>query len=441
MRLSISLKILSGYLILAVFLVAASWHALSYLHRVSETSQTILNQSVQATTAIGGMQTAMSSLEQCADIYPESPSPGILNLFQFYRRQFEQGLLRVSLAPVDGRRLEDLRASYARYLEQFELQIELVGTGRVLEAKNRAATVLGPQAGHIQGLLDTLHLAAQRTLDAELISLRGFSSGVSTAVFFTSLFGVLCGLAAVILTALQLNGGIRKLKEATFMVGKGNFDLNLGLRTGDALEDLARCFEVMAQKLKMSEQLCLDASPLTYLPGNIAIERALTDRIKRDVRFALCYIDLDDFKAFNDHYGYARGSEVIKAVADLLAVVRGEVGGENDFIGHIGGDDFVVITDDERAEDICAHIIQRFDALIPDFYSEEDRARGYIIGVDRYGQTRQFPLMTISIAVVSDARRDIHSPAEIARVAAEIKDYVKTRPGSNYHIDRRQRPR
>ncbi|WP_305041280.1 GGDEF domain-containing protein [Geoalkalibacter sp.] len=441
MRLSISLKILSGYLILAVFLVGASWHALLYLHRVSETSQLILNQSVQATTAIRGLQTAMSSLEQCAEIYPESPSPGVLNLFQYYRRQFDQGLLRASVHLPGSTRLDELRSGYALYLDQFEQQIELVAGGRAGEAKKRAATVLGPQAGHLHGLLDTLHLAAQRTLDAELISLRGFSSGVSTAVFFTSLFGVLCGLVAVILTALQLNGGIRKLKEATFMVGKGNFDLNLGLRTGDALEDLAKSFEAMAQKLKMSEQLCLDASPLTYLPGNIAIERALTDRIKRDVRFALCYIDLDDFKAFNDHYGYARGSEVIKAVADLLAAVRGEVGGENDFIGHIGGDDFVFITEDERAEAICRHVIQRFDAMIPEFYSEEDRRQGFITGIDRYGQTRQFPLMTISIAVVSDARRDIHSPAEIARVAAEIKDFVKTRPGSNYHLDRRERAR
>ncbi len=441
MRLSISLKILAGYLVVAVFLVGASLHALRYLNQVADKSQVVLNKSVQATTAMRSLQIALASLEQCEGIYLKAPSPEILNLFQFYQRHFDKALLRLSLAGGQGSRIDDFKAAYERYLSLFYEQVPPMTTGQTADSRGRNAQALGQQMGQLYALLDSMNISAQSSLDEDLFSLREFSVGASTAVLYTSLFGVLCGLAAVFLTALQINGGIRKLREATFMIGQGNFDLNLQVRSRDEMEDLAKCFQSMAQKLQMSEQLCLDASPLTYLPGNIAIERALNDRIKKGIKFALCYIDLDDFKAFNDRYGYARGSDIIKAVADLLHSTRAEAGSESDFIGHIGGDDFVYISDAEAVVPICEHFIREFDALIPSFYSEEDRAQGFIVGADRYGQDRQFSLMTVSIAVVSDARREIYSAVEIARVAAEIKEFVKKQPGSNYLIDRRNRTR
>ena len=211
-----------------------------------------------------------------------------------------------------------------------------------------------------------------------------------------------------------------------------------GVPLGDDLEHDIR---EMMRKIQMSQQLCLDASPLTRLPGNIAIEQVLKGKMLNDEKFALCYIDLDDFKAYNDKYGYARGSELIKLTGEVIHRAKDEHGHADDFVGHIGGDDFVLITSPENVEPVCQAIIAAFDAAVPGHYAAEDQARGYIEGTDRYGVTRRFPLMSISIAVVSDARRNFGSPLEIAQVASEIKDYVKTLPGSNYLIDRRSRKR
>ena len=122
---------------------------------------------------------------------------------------------------------------------------------------------------------------------------------------------------------------------------------------------------------------------------------------------------------------------------EIIYNAKDDFAKESDFVGHIGGDDFVLITSPERAEPVCKSIIAEFDSLIPEHYQDDDRERGYIEGTDRYGVNRRFPIMSISIAVVSDVRRSFNSPVEIARVATEIKDYVKSLPGSNYLIDRR----
>jgi GGDEF domain-containing protein len=208
-----------------------------------------------------------------------------------------------------------------------------------------------------------------------------------------------------------------------------------------AVDSLDREIQTMMLKIKESQQRYLDASPLTRLPGNLAIEEVLKGKMDRGEKFALCYVDLDDFKAFNDKYGYARGSDIIKMTGEVIYRAKDEHASPQDFVGHIGGDDFVLVTSPGQAESVCASIISDFDRLISDFYDSEDRARGFIEGQDRYGVVRRFPIMSISIAVVSDERRSFSSPVEIAKVATEIKDYVKVLPGSNYLVDRRLRGR
>jgi GGDEF domain-containing protein len=212
----------------------------------------------------------------------------------------------------------------------------------------------------------------------------------------------------------------------------------MGSVTGDDLEHDIR--EMMC-KIQASQQLCLDASPLTRLPGNIAIEQVLKGKMLHGEKFALCYIDLDDFKAYNDRYGYARGSELIKLTGEIIYLAKDRHGDPGDFVGHIGGDDFVLITSPENVEPVCSAITAAFDRAVPDHYDPDDRQRGYVEGTDRYGVTRRFPLMTISVAVVSDAQRNFSSPLEIAQVATELKDYIKRLPGSNYLVDRRTRQR
>lgn len=256
-------------------------------------------------------------------------------------------------------------------------------------------------------------------------------------VLLLGLGGLMGGLVAMGFAVHQAARIMTRLRAATRYLGEVVLDeLSPGefLTSGDVLD---REIREMMLKIKHSQERYLDASPLTRLPGNLAIEQVLKEKMDRGEKFALCYIDLDDFKAFNDKYGYARGSELIKMTGEVIHHAKDGYAEKEDFVGHIGGDDFVLITSPGLVDQLCQSIIAEFDRLIPTYYQAEDRDRGFIEATDRYGIRRQFPLMTISIAVVSDLKRSFNSPVEIARVATEIKDYVKSLPGSNYLIDRR----
>lgn len=179
------------------------------------------------------------------------------------------------------------------------------------------------------------------------------------------------------------------------------------------------------------------ANPLTGLSGNIEIQSELNYRLANKRKIAVIYCDLDNFKAFNDVYGFAKGDSAIKLTADIIRDAVQYVGNRDDFIGHIGGDDFVIITSWDKYENICKMIIEDFDNKILFLYNEEDREKGYITTINRLGQERNFPIMTISLAVVTNERRYFENALEIAEVAAEVKKYVKTLEGSNYMKDRR----
>ena len=149
-------------------------------------------------------------------------------------------------------------------------------------------------------------------------------------------------------------------------------------------------------------------------------------------------LDLDNFKAFNDRYGYANGSEVIKEAARIIENSVKAKGSPDDFIGHVGGDDFVVITTPNYMREIATEVINQFDRRMPDFYDPADRERGYILGKTRQGVEMQFPIMTISIAIVTNERRKLTNPLEASEIAAELKDYAKTIPKSIFVVDKRR---
>jgi GGDEF domain-containing protein len=185
----------------------------------------------------------------------------------------------------------------------------------------------------------------------------------------------------------------------------------------------------------------LDASPLTKLPGNTSIIKYIQGLIDRRMDFALAYADLDNFKAFNDKYGFSRGDEVLMLTARLLATTVREVRGQPAFVGHVGGDDFVFVTPVDQAEDACRRVVGAFDAIVPGFYDADDRERGAIVAHDRQGQVRTFPLMAVSIAVVCNRPGVGFSLAhygEASYRASQVKKLAKDRTGSCYVFDRRQ---
>lgn len=179
----------------------------------------------------------------------------------------------------------------------------------------------------------------------------------------------------------------------------------------------------------------VNVHPSTRLPGAPAIHDAIQDRL--ETPFAACYADLDHFKEFNDRYSYVEGDRVIRLLASLLHdTVRGLVG-DDGFVGHIGGDDFIFLIPRDRVDDVCAEIVQTFDTLIAYQYSEHDRRAGYFFGKDRRGQLHRVPLMTLSIGVVTNERRTFTQSVAVSALATEMKTYAKTLPGSVYAVDRR----
>jgi GGDEF domain-containing protein len=182
------------------------------------------------------------------------------------------------------------------------------------------------------------------------------------------------------------------------------------------------------------------ASPLSGLPGGVSIESEIARRIGTGGQFAVIYADIDQFKAFNDRYGFLKGDEVLVRTSEILAEAVDGAAVDGVFLGHIGGDDFVVITEPDSASAICQRIIEGFDAAAPSFYSPEDRAAGSIEVTDRRGVTHQVPLMTISLAVVTNERRLLDHPGKVSQIASEIKRYSKTLPGSVWVKDRRTDP-
>jgi len=182
----------------------------------------------------------------------------------------------------------------------------------------------------------------------------------------------------------------------------------------------------------------LDANPLTKLPGNASILKELDKRVSNQEIFCAAYADLDKFKEYNDYYGFARGDKLIQHTASIIYNAIKELGGENDFIGHIGGDDFIFITSHDSIENICKKIIYDFDMSIPSFYKEEDRNRGYIVVKDRKGIVGEIPFITISIGVVTTRQRKIVHAGQIIQIATELKAYCKTFSKSIYIMDRRK---
>jgi signal transduction histidine kinase/DNA-binding response OmpR family regulator len=195
----------------------------------------------------------------------------------------------------------------------------------------------------------------------------------------------------------------------------------------DAAELLARVAKALDRQARE-----LGASPTTQLPGADAIQTEVERRIGESTTVA-CYLDLDNLKAFNDYYGYAKANAVIRQTGDVIRYVVQRCGAPGDFIGHIAGDDFVFITSADKADSVCHSICERFDHLIKLYYDPADRARGYIETKDRFGIQRKFPMMSVSVAAISCGRAKTY--AALAELAARGKRTAKAIPGSSYVRD------
>ena len=231
---------------------------------------------------------------------------------------------------------------------------------------------------------------------------------------------------------------VQKNIVASIFVGNGLYYDKIDEQDLEFLSTLAEQTAVAINNIFLYQETisALDANPLTKLPGNISINVNLEKCLKQQTPFSVCYIDIDEFKAFNDRYGFEAGDKAIQKTAHILKEALKNAN-PADFIGHIGGDDFILITTPDKVDSLCKEAISNFDRQIPSLYSSEDRKNGYIISKNRQGETKKFPLMSISIAVITNVHTKITHLAQIGELGAELKKYAKSLKGSVYVKNKR----
>lgn len=193
----------------------------------------------------------------------------------------------------------------------------------------------------------------------------------------------------------------------------------------------------LLREVERLQEAAIDANPLTHLPGNNTIVLTIQQAVEAGTDMAVLYTDLDNFKAYNDAYGFNAGDDILLFNAETLQTVQRVICGEEGFLGHVGGDDFVMMIPADKLEEVGREIAERFDRGVPAFYSDEDLEREGIEAMDRQGQKAFFPLISISMGAVVLSQRDFTRYVEVAEVCAEVKHKAKTITGSNLFIDRR----
>ena len=223
----------------------------------------------------------------------------------------------------------------------------------------------------------------------------------------------------------------------TAVTDKGVKLEGLGLDIDDYLTKPADADEVVARVkllLKRNKQK-MDSNPLTRLPGNPSIQARIEQEINSGRKFAVLYCDLNNFKAFNDKYGFALGDRVLLSTSRIL--IEACNADPTSFVGHIGGDDFIVVCALEYAEPIAKKIIAELARIAPNFYNDEDRGQGFMVSVNRKGETEKFNFISIGIGIVHNSLKTITSFAQVSNIGSELKCLAKQHEGSYYAIDRR----
>ncbi|MBL7069941.1 MAG: diguanylate cyclase [Candidatus Omnitrophica bacterium] len=256
-------------------------------------------------------------------------------------------------------------------------------------------------------------------------------------VIVTSLIIILANILFGFLLSKTVIGPIKVLNQTTKIIGSGDLSVRTDIRTGDELQELGDTFNFMTEELVKMKARAENANPLTKLPGNISIHDRIDAEIKGNKKFMVIYCDLDNFKAFNDKYGIAQGDVAIKLTSEVFKEAAQKKGNPDDFLGHEGGDDFILVTTPDKAKGIADHITSEFDKRVRKLYSQEDLTQGHIVAHGRDGSVKEFPIMSISLAGITNQVRKISSYGQVTNIAAEVKKKAKAVAGSTFVIDER----
>lgn len=426
--LSLIQKIGLGYAAMALFTAAALLFSSLTLYKMNRTARDIANDDLPVITALLKLRSSLRAQQGFTGRYAILKDPAFIELF---RQREKEALANLALLQRarSGKDLALLQVQYAEYRAEAQA---------LFSGKTGSTERLRASAGRLTETVDALYIQRQEALHAVVQQADRQRAEAIRRSIITSCIGFLLAIGVAPIITYRTFGAIRKLQRATHRISEGDFDFDPRIVADKELDALAQDFARMAARLKVLEQLSLDASPLTRLPGNAAIERVLDERLERGAPFAFCFADLDNFKPFSDHYGYAKGSALLRSTGDLIYATVEADGDPEGFVGHIGGDDYVMVLDVDRVERVCEAVIRNFDAEVVKHFSAEDLKAGGMQGRDRYGVQRFFPITTISIAVIICDSDRFASAVEIAREAALVKDSAKKVPGSNYLISGRK---
>lgn len=438
-KLNLTGKMLLGYFTLVALTIGVVVYVLMSLYRLNHLNKVIVKGYVPVYEIADKMLDVFSDQDTYEKRYLILREKNINALFWERADEFKNLSSRLkSLPDTSGFPLEKIDKLHARYNDFFTDEVRLSQSHNMQEARLLSDTKLKGTFEELVTVLRSMSIEAQTSRDVMMNRI----SDVGTTTYYTTmvlcLLSVLLGTLFGLLITRNIYISINKLHKATTQIAEGNFQYDPGVKAEDEIGDLARAFLAMGKRLKKLEEMYLDASPLTRLPGGVAVESVMNRRLASGVPVAFCVLDLDNFKVFNDHYGYARGNEVIKETARIVETAAKTKGSPDDFVGHIDGDDFVVITTPAAMKSVCSEIIRLFDERAPGFYDLKDRERGTIRGKNRQGQEMDFPLLSVSIAAVTNEQRTFVNTLEASTVAAELKDYAKTIPSSVFVVDKRR---
>ena len=439
MILTLRYRIFLGYMAMVFFTLVVGGYAIWSLIELNRISTgIILNDAStqEKLTKLNDLLLAQNLYEKRALTFGESDAEQV---FWSRSREFRSLLSEMKdIQPSLEGAIDNVRADHTKYDNLFATEISLVRNERKDEANLLSSTQLKKVFDEMLISLKDISLKIKDRQNRNIARSYSFGEKALMMTIMLSVGALLFGIFFASFITKYVTTAIDRLKAATVSIQRGDFDSFPEIGGADELADLAISFKEMSARLKELGEINLDANPLTKLPGNLAIEKELLTRLNETRGFSFCLADLDNFKAFNDRYGYARGSEIIKWMGELLSAVKGELGGTDDFLGHIGGDDFVIICSPENVQSMCRRIIEEFDKGIGQFYDADDLKKGYIVSVDRSDKPVIVGIMTLSIAVVNTDRTVIREPKEVAMKVAEIKQYAKTFAKSIYIMDRRR---
>lgn len=405
------LKIGAGYAAMAVFTTAALIYSSFNLYQITRTARQIADTDLPVVMALIEMRSSLLAQESFAGRFAIFKDPTFIQLFQQRKKD-----LMANLEMLEKTKSVDNITSLKRLYFDYERASERLFTGR---SRNRGE--LKAAALRLKDALDQLYTERQGILQAVLE--RGDEQRKSTTrwVIVISCAGFLLALFIAPLAIYRVIRALGKLQKETHRIASGDFNYHPQVPAVEEISNLASDFNEMAAKIKEMEQMNQEARPLTRLPGNLAIERVLDERLQSRTPFSLCHLELDHFTPFLAQYGYAKAGALLHEMGVLVhRSLRGS-GATEDFAGHAGGDKFVMVVTPERVAPVCEAVVKGFDAELMKHVTAEDREAKAIRRRDGGGGETLFPMPAVSISVLDCGIGAYSSAVEVSRAVLDLK--------------------